>query len=103
MCWLVVIFLSLLIEPVWADDVTNPDFSAYPNTDAFKSFVSNQTNSVWHLQRSNILSICAFYESDNVALQYWITEDGYAFNVRTVYDWAHQDSQRQHHFGWGIG
>jgi hypothetical protein len=85
------IFL-LLIQPVQtAVSPPAPDFSRYPKSEAFASFLSKQTDAVWHLkERNNLLAVTCFYGSDKSALLYHVTMTGQESDWREVYDWASQ-------------
>jgi hypothetical protein len=90
----VILFLALTLRCFGADDkIPAPDFSCYPQTEAFQCFIQAQTNVNWNLvQRSNILTIVSFLGSDRVGLQYFVNERGYEFDVRFVYDFAGEAS-----------
>jgi hypothetical protein len=64
---------------------TAPDFSRYPQTEAFKSFTERP------VADNTLLDITAFLNNDRIALRYMVPEKGEATDVREVYDWAHQD------------
>ena len=68
---------------------TAPDFSHYPQTEAFKFFSERPAAD------NTLLDITAFYDNDRTALLYMVIEKGEATDVREVYDWAHQDSHRK--------
>lgn len=78
-----------------AEDLSLSDFSVYPQTEAFKAFIARQMNSEWHLQQSNVVAMTVFSGSDAVARRYTIAGDGQEFDVRSVYDLAEQDAERQ--------
>jgi hypothetical protein len=89
----IILFLALAIKITRADDTTlPPDFSKYPQTDAFKAFISNQTNAVGNLARTNLLTMVCFLGSDKVGLEYTVNENGQESDVRDVYNWAYQAS-----------
>lgn len=91
-----VLLLALTCQFIRAEDkISTPDFSAYPQTDAFRSFINSQTNVDWNLvKRSNILAIVSFHRDDRIGLIYTVNERGQEFDVREVYDWA---TQASHH------
>ncbi len=64
---------------------TAPDFSHYPQTEAFKSFTERP------VADNTLLDITAFDNNDWIAHLYTVTEKGEAIYVREVYDWAHQN------------
>ncbi len=89
------IFLLLIQTTQTAVTPPAPDFSRYPNSKAFASFLSLQTDPVWHLEkRNNLLAVTCFYRSDKIALLYYITMAGQESDWREVYDSA---SQASHH------
>jgi hypothetical protein len=70
-----------------------PDFSRYPQTEAFRFFISLQTNAAAQLSQSNLLAITAFVGSDRVALEYAVTQGGHETSCRWVYRQAVQNYQ----------
>lgn len=69
-----------------------PDFSRYPQTDAFRFFLQTQTNAT-QLTHSNLLAITAFVcgVGDRAALNYSVGQDGQEVDCRFVYRWAIQN------------
>jgi hypothetical protein len=92
-----ILFLALTGQFGCAEDkISSPDFSSYPQTEAFQAFICNQTNANWNLvQQSNILTIASFLRADSVALQYSINETGHEFDVRNVYNFALEAAHRK--------
>lgn len=90
----ILLFLVFAMRCARAGDASPaPDFSQYPQTDAFRSFISSQTNANLNLiQRTNLLTIVSFYNGDRIGLEYSVTETGQESDVRLVYDWAAQAS-----------
>ncbi len=80
----------LLAGPALAGDT--PDFSSYPQTAAFRFFLTNQTNGAAELRQSNLLAISKFIDIDKVAVVYGVTQDGHENDSRWVYQWAMQSS-----------
>src|SRR5271154_7123155 len=72
------------------EKLTTPDFSVYPQTDAFRSDIGLQTNAAWSLQYKNFLVISAFCHG--FTLEYFVNESGEECDVREVYNWAGQAS-----------
>lgn len=88
---LFLILVSVLITSgAWAGNA--PDFSNYPQTEAFRFFLSNQTNGAAHLTQSNLLAITKFTDIDKVATVYAVTQDRHENDSRWVYQWAMQNS-----------
>ncbi len=86
-------FLIFILTIQWAratDKATAPDFSVYPQTDAFRSDIGLQTNTAWSLHYKNLLVISAFCHG--FTLEYFVNESGEESDVREVYDWAGQAS-----------
>lgn len=90
-----------------ADKPSAPDFSKYPQTEAFSHYVGIHTNiafhlgrtnlliipqAAWHLGRTNLLMISAFPDGDRYAVQYFVTESGQESDRRYVHNWALQAS-----------
>ena len=88
------LFLVFAMRCACAGDASlAPDFSHYPQTDAFRLFINSQTNANFNLiQQTNLLKIVSFYKGDRIGLEYSVTETGQESDVRDVYDWAYQDS-----------
>lgn len=90
-------FLMFILAIQWvpaADKATAPDFSVYPQTDAFRSDIGLQTNTAWRLQYKNFLVISAFCHG--FTLEYFVDESGEESDVREVYNWAYQAGHEKH-------
>jgi hypothetical protein len=89
------IFSLLMFAAGLAQAGDGPDFSGYPQTAAFRFFLSHQTNGVEQLSQSNLLAISKFIGRDNIAVVYSVTRDGHENDGRWVYDWALQNSHNR--------
>ena len=65
-----------------SDAASPPDFSRYPQAEAFKAYVQKQTSAVRHLQDKDILAITEFTNAGSVALEYHISA-GWWYGERT--------------------
>jgi len=79
----------------WAQTNYLTDFSRYPQTEAFRFFVSRQTNGAAQLAATNLLAITSFLGVDKVVLNYCVREDGHETDCREVYNWAVQASHEK--------
>jgi len=95
-----ILLFALAIQCGCSDDkpknLSEPDFSKYPQTEAFQSFINGQTNANWNLiRRTNLLTIVYFFRNDAVGLQYFVNESGKEFDVRNVYNFAMEASHQK--------
>ena len=88
---------ALTVQCLRADDkLSAPDFSGYPQTEAFQQFINGQTNANWNLiHRTNLLTIVYFFRNDAVGLQYFVYDSGKESDVRNVYNFAFEDSHQK--------
>ncbi|MFI5175042.1 MAG: hypothetical protein ACHQKY_09305 [Terriglobia bacterium] len=87
----ILLMLTFVVQAAPAGDkAASPDFSGYPQTESFRSYLRSQTDVAWHLQRTDLLAISVFPRGDRFALQYFVTESGQETDYRNVYDWAIQ-------------
>jgi hypothetical protein len=90
------LFFVLGIQFASADDkLTAPDFSKYPQTESFKTYLAGHTNATWQLQHTNLLFISAFPNGGRFANEWLVTDSGQERNERNVYNWAVQATHRE--------
>jgi hypothetical protein len=92
-----ILLFALTVQCLRADDkLSAPDFSGYPQTEAFQSFINAQTNVNLNLFRqTNILKIVYFFRNDAVGLLYIVNENGKELDVRDVYNFAMEASHQK--------
>jgi len=91
MRYILAILFVLALEPAYAaDKVAPPDFSCYPQTQAFRFYLSIHTNSARRFEDKHLLAISAFPQGGAFAIEYSVTEGGSEYDCRNVYNWALQ-------------
>jgi hypothetical protein len=83
-CVVVIVLILGLESAQAADKAATPDFSAYPQTEAFKTYLYVQTNETWNLSRSNLLSVSTFPDGGRTATRCSVTESGQQGDFATV-------------------
>ena len=63
-----------LVSARAGDQPTSPDFSRYPQTEAFRFFVKQQTNATRHLQ--HVFAMTELTNTASVAVMYHVTDRG---------------------------
>ena len=72
-----IILFTLALASTWASDkTTTPDFSRYKQISLFNQSVSEQTNTTWHLQCTNVLAMSEFPTGGGSAFQSYVTDSG---------------------------
>ena len=92
---LVTLLLLAFVAPLAraADKAAAPDFSKYPDTRSFRSYLYDHTSAARHLRQGDLLAVSAFPAGDRFALQYFVSKTGQENDVRDVYNWAMQASR----------
>ena len=91
-CVLVALLTLACARARGEDKAASPDFSKYPQTEAFRSYLDLHTNSTANLRQTNLMVISTFPNGAGFADEYFVSENGWEFDLREVYDWAHQAS-----------